>query len=555
MLRRPATGPTFNKEKDNMLKSSMLKGTKLKGKRLTTLICILALVVMTALTGCGGGASEEASSGGDAAAGGKTLIYGSGDYTSINPALFEHGEINALLFAGLTAHDKDNKVVPGLAEDWDFDKDSLTYTFTLRDGLTFHDGEPLTSEDVKFTLESILDEKNQSEIVSNYTDIKSVECPDEKTVKITLSRMNVAFPEYMTIGILPKHLLEGKDMTTDEFNQNPVGAGPYKLAEWDMGQSITMEKFDGYYGGTPKIDTVIFKIVPDTDARAMQLASGDLDMAQITAKTADDVEKTGNYTVYNMKTADYRAIAYNFAGSDLFKKHPELANCLSYGIDRKAIIDSVLLGEGQEAYSPIQKNEFNKEDIEHFDYDPAKMESELEKAGWKKNADGIYEKDGDALKFNLDAMADDQVRVDMAKMCAEQLSQHGVAVTARAQKEIDWAGFDAVIIGWGSPFDADDHMYKIFTTGAGDNYTGYSNKKVDEALSAARATDDADKRAALYGDALTAMTKAMPYSFIAYIDADYAIKNGVTGITQETLLGHHGVGVFWNIAEWDITEK
>ncbi|MBQ1472106.1 MAG: ABC transporter substrate-binding protein, partial [Eubacterium sp.] len=164
----------------------------------------------------------------------------------------------------------------------------------------------------------------------------------------------------------------------------------------------------------------------------------------------------------------------------------------------------------------------------------------------------IYEKDGDTLKFNLDAMADDQVRVDMARMVAAQLQEHGVDVTARAEKEIDWAGFDAVIIGWGSPFDADDHTYKIFTTDAGDNYTGYSNKKIDKILAEARSTNKTKDRKALYGDFLEEMTKQMPYSFIAYVDADYAVRKDITGITPDTLLGHHGVGIFWNIADWDI---
>ena len=91
-----------------------------------------------------------------------TLVYGSQDYTAINPALYEHGEINALLFAGLTSHDEENNVVPALAESWDFNEETLTYTFHLQEGLTFHDGEPLTAEDVEFTLNAILDEDNQS---------------------------------------------------------------------------------------------------------------------------------------------------------------------------------------------------------------------------------------------------------------------------------------------------------------------------------------------------------------------------------------------------------
>ena len=219
-----------------------------------TLAAIMAMVVClaAALTGCGGGSDQND---------GNTLVYGSGDYTAINPALYEHGEINLLLFAGLTAHDENNSVVPGLAESWTFDESTDTYKFTLREGLTFHDGEPVTAEDVKFTIESIMDPDNGSENASNFEDVKSIKVIDDTHVDIQLDAPNVAMLDYLTIGILPEHLLKDEDMTTSDFNQNPVGAGPYKLVSWEMGQSITMEKFENYYQGAPKIDRVIFKIV------------------------------------------------------------------------------------------------------------------------------------------------------------------------------------------------------------------------------------------------------------------------------------------------------
>lgn len=503
----------------------------------------LALILGFSCTACGAGSERD----------GNTLVYGSQNYTAINPALYEHGEINSLIFAGLTAHDEDNNVVPGLAEKWEHDENSHTWTFHLRKGLTFHDGEPLTSADVKFTLESILDEKNNSEIISNYQDITRIDCPDKWTVRIQLSKENVAFADYMTIGILPKHLLEDKDLATDEFNQNPVGAGPYKLTKWDEGQSITLEKFDGYYAGEPNIDKIIFKIVEDSDARLLQLKSGDIDMAQITPKQAKTLEKdSSDYNICRMDTADYRAVAYNFTGSTLFKKYPELSNILSYGIDRSSIIQSVLLGEGQSAYSPIQKNQFNDSSIEKFEYDPDKMEKLLQEDGWTQNKEGIYEKNGTPLKFTISAMADDQVRVDMAKMCAKQLSDHGMEVTAESRKELDWENQDACIIGWGSPFDADDHTYKIFTSNAGDNYTGYANSAVDSDLAAARSTTDEKARKKYYARFLADMTKNMPYTFIAYVNADYAVRKNISGITKETILGHHGVGIFWNVAVWKL---
>ncbi len=507
---------------------------------------------MMVLSSCG--AKSKGTAGGDGLdtnVSTTTLIYGSQDYTAINPALYEHGEINLLIFAGLTSHDENNQVVPGLAESWTFDEETLTYTFYLREGLTFHDGEPLTSADVQFTLEAILNEDNQSEIISNYTDIVEINCPDDLTVEIKLSQINVAFPDYMTIGILPKHLLEGEDLATSTFNQNPVGAGPYMVTSWDMGESITLESFDNYYDGQANIDTIIFKIIPDVASRIMALEAGEIQMAQITAQTASALADNDEYVIYQMETADYRAIAYNFNGG-FFSQYPELANILSYAIDREAIVDSVLLGEGQVAYSPLQKNEYNDESIEQYSYDPEKCQQLLEEAGWSLGSSGYYEKDGVELAFVIDARASDQVRIDMATMCATQLQAIGVNATAQVVQSFDWANMDACIIGWGSPFDADDHTYKIFTTDAGDNYTGYSNTLIDEILEAARSTVDADERGELYSEFLVEMTNAMPYTFIAYIDASYAVDASISGITENTILGHHGVGIFWNVADWEI---
>ena len=517
---------------------------KSKSKIILLLLAVMALCL--AMAGCGG---EDTAA--EPEADGNTLVYGSGDYTAINPALYEHGEINLLLFAGLTSHDGEDQVVPGLAKEWDFDADTNTYHFTLRDGLTFHDGEPLTAEDVKFTIEAIQNPDNASENASNFEDVEEVTAVDDTHVDIKLSAPNEAMPDYLTIGILPKHILEGQDMTTSDFNQNPVGAGPYKLVSWDMGQSIVMEKFDNYWQGEPKIDRVVFRIVEDYNARALQLKSGELNFAQITPKTESRFEGDEGFEVYEMTTADYRGIMYNF-NNPLFKEHRELPAALSRAIDRQAIIDSVLLGHGQVAYSPLQKNEYNEEDVEKYDYDPAKAVAALEESGWEKNADGVYEKDGQPLEFVINCMQGDQVRIDMANLCAQYLNEIGAKVTVETPAEINWENQAAFLIGWGSPFDADDHTYKIFGTDQAANYSYYSNEEVDRALKAARETSDKAQRKALYSDFQKAMAKDPAYTFIAYVDAIYAGASNIKGVTKDTILGHHGVGIFWNTHEWTI---
>ena len=217
-----------------------------------------------------------------------TLVYGSGDYTRINPAMDEHCEINVLLFSGLTAHDADDQVIPGLAEKWEYDEDSCTYTFHIRDGIKWHDGEAFTADDVKFTIEAIMDPENGSENAPNYEDVQEIKVMDDQTIAFKLAEPNVAFLEYMTIAILPKHLLEGEDMQESDFFRHPVGTGPYKLESWDAGQSIVMTKNEDYYLGSPKIDKVIFKIVEDDNTQAVQLQSGEIDMALLDPKNAEN---------------------------------------------------------------------------------------------------------------------------------------------------------------------------------------------------------------------------------------------------------------------------
>ena len=511
------------------------------------LFCLLFALVMALVSfACAGNGI------GDLPAGGlSTLVYGSGDYTAINPALYEHGEINSLLFLGLTSRDRNNNVIPGLAYEWVWDSAALTYTFKLREGLTFHDGTPLTSADIKFTFESILNEDNGSENITNYEDIVSIETPDDKTAVFTLSAPNAAMPDYLTMGILPKHLLDGKNIIEDDFNRNPVGAGPYKFVSWDMGQSITMEKFDGFCLGAPKIDRIIFKIVEDYNARALQLKSGELDLAQVTPRDAEEFKSSEVFDVYVMETSDYRGILYNFH-NPFWQENPGLPAALSYAIDRDAIVRSVLLGQGEPAYSPLQKSDYNNMGVEKYEYNPEKAKSALESLGWAIGPDGYYSKNGNQLAFAISARPSDRVRVDMANICAQNLQDIGVNATVELPARTDWGGQQAFLIGWGSPYDPDDHTYKVFGTDAGANYSGYSNARVDELLTEARSYLTKEERLPFYLDFQTELANDPAYTFIAYIDALYVARKGLTGITADTVLGHHGVGIFWNVWEWNL---
>ena len=505
-----------------------------------TVCLLLAGVLLLGLAACG-----QTDGGGD----GSTLVYASGDYTRINPAMDEHGEINILLFNGLTAHDGKNQVVPGLAKSWDYDPDTYTYTFHLEENVQWHDGQPFTAEDVKFTIEAIMDPENGSENAPNYEDVEEITVIDDHTVAFRLAAPNVAFLDYMTMAVLPRHLLEGEDMQTSGFFRAPVGTGPYKLAAWDEGQAITLEKNEDYFKGAANIDRIIFKIVSDDNAQALQMQSGELDLALLTPKDARNFEGREGYTVYDMKTSDYRGILFNF-WNPYWAENRDLIPAICCGLDRQAILDAVVLGRGVVAYGPLQRNVYNNEDVERYDYDPDRARSILEDAGCVMGENGFYERGGQEIGFVISVGAGDQVRLDIAQAAAQQLREIGVNCTVEVPEKVDWGGQMAYLIGWGSPFDADDHTYKVFGTGKGANYSGYSNPLVDRYLTEARQTDDPVKRAEAYDKFQEALADDPAYAFICYIDADYVASARIRGIDPDTVMGHHGVGIFWNVTEW-----
>ena len=511
--------------------------------KINCLLLLTAFSLLLGLCGCSAPSSQHT---------GSTLVYGSGDYTRINPAMDEHCEIVVLLFDGLTDHDGENQIVPRLAKNWDYDEDTMTYTFYLEEGVTWHDGEPFTAQDVKFTYEAIMDPENGSENAPNYEDVEEIQVIDDYTVSFRLSAPNYAFLEYMSMAILPQHLLEGEDWQESDFFRSPVGTGPYRLQEWDVGQSIVLVKNEDYFAGPANIDQIIFKIVTDDSTKAMQLQAGELDLSQVTPKDASLFTDKEGYTVYDMETSDYRGILYNF-NNPFWQENRDLIPAISCAIDRQAILDTVVLGCGEVAYSPLQRNLYGYDGMERYDYDPQRASDLLEEAGCVKDQEGFWTRNVQRISFTIHATPGDQVRIDMAQIAAQQLRELGLDVKADVPVEgIDWSGQECCIIGWGSPFDADDHTYKVFGTGKGANYSGYSNPLVDQYLTKARQTEDQQQRKEAYAQFQTALAQDPAYTFLCYIDAIYVTSTPIHGIDPDTVLGHHGVGIFWNVCDWDM---
>ena len=282
------------------------------------------------------------------------------------------------------------------------------------------------------------------------------------------------------------------------------------------------------------------------------MQSGELDLAMLTPKDAKLFEEREGYRNYHMKTSDYRGIMFNFQ-NEYWVENRDLIPAVCYALDKEAMVDAVLLGEGEPAYSPLQRNRYHYEKIQHYDYDPDKAREILEAAGCTMGSDGYYQRDGKTVGFVLSVGAGDQVRADLAQAAAWQLKEAGIRCTVDLPVQIDWSGQMAYLIGWGSPFDADDHTYKVFGTGKGANYSGYSNALVDKYLTKARQSEDPDVRAQAYARFQTELSKDPAFAFICYVDANYVATDQIQGIDPDTVMGHHGVGIFHNVTEWSMT--
>jgi len=499
--------------------------------------------------GCGSNPQTSSPKGVD----NSTLAFASGDYTTINPILNTHDELPDIIFSGLMKYDAKGNPVTDLAESYTYDANTLTYIFKLRQGVKWHDGAAFHADDVKFTLDTLTQSKTlAASITDNYKEISSVTTPDENTVVIRLSKPNAAMLNYLTIGILPRHLLEGKDIMTDSFNQHPIGTGRYKFVSWEVGQSVIVEKNTDYYDKIPQIDKIVFKIVPDENARALQMKSGDLDIAWLNAQNTEGFRGDKNYQVFDFKTADYRAISPNFA-VPFWQNNKELVGILGYALDKEAIVKSTLGGRGVSAYGPLQLNaEYNNPNVRHYDYDPEKFRQAVEALGWIKGADGIYEKDGQKLSFGVDVRENEEERIDIANVAAQQFRAAGVDMKVNIIQKLNWKTLESFLIGEAAPFDPDNGTYDLFATGASGNYTHYSNAEVDKYLQAARMDVDPAARKDAYDKFQEVLAKEPAYIMIAYLEGNYVAVPRLKGPSTERVLGHHAVGVMWNIEDWTL---
>jgi peptide/nickel transport system substrate-binding protein len=476
---------------------------------------------------------------------------------NLNPVLgfAPHGD--GKIFEGLVSVNADLQPVPDLAAALpEVSDDGLTYTFTLRDDVTFHDGEPLTSADVRFTYEAALDPDLETPVRADLEALESVETPDDRTVVFHLSEPYAPFVLRTTLGIVPEHLLAGEDLTTTPFNQDPVGTGPYELESWRPGEQLVLTAYEDHRDGEPQVQRATFLFIEDDAARAARVAAGDVDAAVLPPALAARYSDDETWQVVRAETADFRAVVMPTEDNPV-TSDPAIRLALSQALDRQAIIDGVLAGGGRPASSPIPPEHPAYEEQAEIAFDPDAARQVLDDAGWAEGTDGVRAKDGRRAEFTLMYPAADSVRQSIALAVQAAAADIGIEVTLEG---LSWEAIsprmrrDAVVFGTGAPYDPDLTLFNQFHSSQAyqgfSNPGGYANEEVDRLIEEGRRTLDPDARNEIYREVQRVLTEEQPWIFVAFLEHAYVIREPWTGFPDLVEPHEHGLnGGPW----WDLT--
>jgi peptide/nickel transport system substrate-binding protein len=491
---------------------------------------------------------------------------GIGDARILIPFLADDtssGSICALVYNGLTKVDKDLDIVGDLAESWEISDGGLTITFRLKRNVLWHDGVPFTADDVKFTFDTILDPAAGCPYISGYSDIKEIRVIDPYTVRFLYSRPYAPALLKLGMGIIPRHLFKDvRDIRKSPYARSPVGTGPYKFSKWENGHFIILEANKEYFEHVPGIKRYIYKIIPDQSVQFLELVAGDVDSMDLnpyqffyrsdTRQFRESIEK------YRYLAHSYTYIGYNL--KDPLFGDKNVRQALSCAINKKEIIDAVLLGLGEPCTGPFLKTTpYYDDEAPGYGYDPLKAAKLLRDAGWKDtDGDGILDRNGIEFRVKLATNQGSQVREDVATIVQSQWAALGiradiqvVAWSAFLDQFVNKKNFQAVILGWTIPVDPD--IYAVWHTGSakpgGLNFVSYSNKRVDELIEAGRREFSPEKRREIYREAHRLIAEDAPYTFLFFPYATPAVNKRFKGIEPAP------AGIGYNFIDWYVPER
>ncbi|MGA9495732.1 MAG: ABC transporter substrate-binding protein [Terriglobales bacterium] len=424
--------------------------------------------------------------------------------------------IDELLFDALLTRDDHLNVQPGLAERWEI-PDPLTYVFSLHHGVTFHDGRPLTSRDVKWTLDSLLEGKIRSTKSAAYRSVDHVDAPDDFTVVFHLKEPNSTLLWNLSegaSGIVPYGSL-------DEMTRTPIGSGPFEFVSAEQDKEVVVKRNDHYWGAKPRLAKVRFTVVPDATTRALELRKGSADAA-INALTSDTIvalEREPNLQVQRAPGTVLSYLAFNLRDPTL--QDVRVRQAIAYAIDRRPLLEYIWRGFAQPARSVLPPQSWAYDpDVATYPHDPEKARQMLDAAGY-------HARDGIRFHLTMKTSTEESTRL-LAAVLQQQLRDVGIALDIRTFEfatffaDVTSGAFQLYSLRWiGGNEDPDIFEYSFHShrfPPKGANRGFYSNPRIDSLIDQARHETGQNVRKQLYDEVQQILAQDEPYINLWYFD-------------------------------------
>ena len=435
------------------------------------------------------------------------------------------GVPSAQIFATLLRYGEDFEPQPYLAESWEYSNDAKTLTLKLREGAVFHDGQPITSEDVIWSLQVV---KDNHPFTNMLGPVESLEAPDPHTVVINLATPHPALLLALSASltpIMPKHLFDdGQDMKAHPLNNLPVGSGPFRVTAFEPGQHIILEKFEDFFlDGKPYLDRIVIRQYQDANSAALAMESGEaqiypmLDATRVVLR----LQKSNAFVVTDKGYAAVGPMNFlEFNTKQEALSDVRVRQALAYAIDRNFVTKALMSGLAKPAIEPVASTSpFYGEDVTRYDFDLDKAKALLAEAGYGPD---------NRLALRIDYIPDNvEQQRSVAEYVKAALAKVDVDVTVRASPDFPtWAtrissyDYDMtmdIVFNWGDPVIGVDRTYLCDNIRPGviwSNTVQYCNEDVDANLKAGAIEPDLDKRKAYYADAFRQITADVPIHFI-----------------------------------------
>jgi peptide/nickel transport system substrate-binding protein len=485
-------------------------------------LSLLAAIALVA-SACDAGEGVDVGNG-EEATGGTLIAAISGEPDQLDPHLttaYPSFQVLENVYDTLVQPDEDLQFEGALAEDWEVSDDQLTWTFTLREGVTWHNGRELTADDVVYSYERIMAEATAAANAWRFAAVEEVSAPDDLTVEIRVSEPSpnllANIGAFKGMAIVPQEIVED-----DTIGSEPVGTGPFRFVSYTEGSSITLEANPDYWGDGPHVDGVEFRFISEGTVALTNLRTGEVDWTDNIPP--QDVESLLDDDEINAEAAagnDYWYFAVNFDREPFSDERVRQA--LAFGFDREAVTQAAQFDAATPNQTAIPADSFYHLDYAPFEHDPDRARELLEEAGVED------------LEIDLMVTNEFEETIAAAQVLESQWGEIGVDTTIRILDFSAWldeqgeGSFDAFLLGWLGNIDPDDFYYAQHHSEGGFNFHGYANPEVDELLDDARRETDEDTRKELYDEAVQIIVDEVSYAYLYNPDIVHAWGDRVSG--------------------------